>query len=117
MTESAKSVPIGLPRPFLRPLLMISLAKGPSHGYELTERLQTQGLHMVDTAAIYRMLRGMEHESLVESWWETSASGPHRRVYILTALGQAEARDQVKELTTIRGLLDEALSAAAGISR
>ena len=73
---------------------MIALTTGPSYGYELTERLNAQGLHMIDTAAIYRMLRGMEHESLVESWWETSASGPHRRVYKLTAPGNAAAMDQ-----------------------
>lgn len=101
-----------LPRQFLRPLLMIALTSGSSYGYELTERLHDLGLHMIDTAAIYRMLRGMEHDSLVESRWETSASGPQRRVYQLTPSGHVAAHENVDDLLAIRELLDRAVSAA-----
>ena len=99
-----------LPRHFLRPLLTISLTTRPSYGYELTEQIHELGLHMIDTAAIYRMLRAMEHEGLVESWWESSDAGPRRRVYELTNSGHVSARDHTNDLAAIRDLLDQAVS-------
>lgn len=106
------STSASLPRQFLRPLLFVALTTGSSYGYELTERLHDLGLSMIDTAAIYRMLRGMEHEQLVDSWWESSAAGPRRRVYQLTDSGLAAAGDHVKNLVAIRDLLGHAVSIA-----
>jgi len=106
-----------LPRQYLRPLLTIALSTGVSYGYELTNRLHQLGLHMIDTPAIYRMLRTMEHEHIVESWWEASASGPRRRVYELTDAGEAAARGHADELAGIRDLLDNAVSIAMGLKR
>lgn len=117
MMSSGNASPVGLPRQFLRPLLMIALTSGSSYGYELTERLHDQGLHVVDTAAIYRLLRALEHESLVESWWEISDTGPRRRLYELTETGHCSAEDLKKELITIRGLLDQVVGPAVGVRR
>lgn len=114
MTESpGASRPASLPRQFLRPLLNISLTAGPSYGYDLTARLHELGLQMIDTPAIYRLLRAMEHELLVESWWESSESGPRRRVYQLTRSGAAAAREHAHDLVRIRDLLDHAVDIAA----
>jgi len=98
-----------LPRQFLRPLLTIALSTGASYGYELTDRLHQLGLQMIDTPAIYRMLRTMEHERVVESWWEASESGPRRRVYELTSAGFGAARRHAQDLSEVRDLLDEAV--------
>ncbi len=117
MSDSMTSPPPGLPRQFLRPLLTIALTVGPSYGYELTERLNAQGLHMIDTAAIYRMLRKMERELLVESWWERSANGPHRRVHKLTPTGHEAALKHIEELSTIIDLLGQAVSSARKVDQ
>lgn len=108
---------VSLPRQFLRPLLKIALTAGPSYGYELTERLHKLGLQLIDTAAIYRMLRSMEHERLVESRWESSDAGPKRRVYELTGRGEVAARDGATELAAIRDLLDHAVGITMDVSR
>jgi PadR family transcriptional regulator, regulatory protein PadR len=77
----------GLPRNYVRPCLLLLLAEGPAHGYDLLEQVGALGLHRADAGGLYRTLRAMEQEGLVESWWERSQSGPARRTYVLTAEG------------------------------
>jgi poly-beta-hydroxybutyrate-responsive repressor len=77
----------GLPRSYLRPCLLLLLAEGPSHGYDLLERLGRMGLHRADPGGLYRTLRGMERAGLVHSWWEHSTSGPARRTYRVSEEG------------------------------
>lgn len=77
----------GMPRSFLRPMLLLLLAERASHGYELLEQIEELGLERADPGGLYRTLRAMEQEGLVSSWWEPSASGPARRSYELTPDG------------------------------
>lgn len=77
----------GLPRNYLRPCLLLLIAEEPSHGYDLMERLEELGLGATDPGGLYRALRSMERDGLVESGWETSNSGPARRTYNLTEEG------------------------------
>lgn len=79
--------PGGLPRNYLRPVLLLLLSEGEAHGYDLLEQIQPLGLDHTDTGGLYRCLRAMEQEGLVCSWWEPSHSGPPRRTYALTAEG------------------------------
>ena len=84
---NAEDVPTGLPRNYLRPCLLLLLAEGTSHGYELLDQVAGLGLDRVDPGGLYRCLRAMEQEGLVRSAWEPSASGPARRTYELTDEG------------------------------
>lgn len=77
----------GLPRNYVRPCLLLLLAEGPAHGYELLEQVGRLGLQRADAGGLYRTLRAMEQEGLVRSWWEDSTSGPARRTYLLTEEG------------------------------
>lgn len=77
----------GMPRSFLRPILLLLLAEGSSHGYELLEQTSRLGLERTDPGGLYRTLRAMEQEGLVTSWWEPSKSGPARRTYDLAPAG------------------------------
>lgn len=79
---------VGLPRNYLRPCLLLLLAEGTSHGYELLEQVAEFGLDRVDAGGLYRCLRAMDEDGLVRSVWEPSTSGPARRTYTLTAEGR-----------------------------
>jgi poly-beta-hydroxybutyrate-responsive repressor len=79
--------PAGLPRNYLRPCLLLLLAEGTAHGYELIDQLPALGLPDADPGGVYRCLRAMDEDGLVRSWWEPSAAGPARRRYELTAEG------------------------------
>lgn len=77
----------GLPRNYLRASLLLLLAETPAHGYDLMDQIGHLGLRHVDPGGLYRSLRVMEQDGLVESWWEQSTSGPARRSYRLTEEG------------------------------
>jgi len=86
--RSGEEVPVGLPRNYLRPCLLLLLAEGTSHGYELLDQVTALGLEQVDPGGLYRCLRAMDEEGLVRSTWEPSSSGPARRTYQLTDEGR-----------------------------
>ena len=95
----------GLPRSYLRPVLLAELAHGPAHGYELLEQVRDSGVRVVDAGGLYRTLRAMEHDSVVTSWWEASQSGPPRRTYELTPAGVEALAELVLELRCTIDLL------------
>jgi PadR family transcriptional regulator, regulatory protein PadR len=75
---------------FGEPALLSLLARGPTHGYELLERLPPLvGEDRVDVGNVYRALRGLEEEGLVASEWRADLPGPAKRTYTLTDEGQA----------------------------
>jgi PadR family transcriptional regulator PadR len=70
--------------------LLSLLSRGPTHGYELLERLPPLvGEERVDVGNVYRALRGMEEEGLVASEWRADLPGPAKRTYTLTDEGRA----------------------------
>lgn len=78
----------GLPRNYLRATLLLLIGEAPAHGYDLLEQIAGLGLHTVDAGGLYRALRVMEGDGLVDSTWEHSSSGPARRTYSLTPDGR-----------------------------
>ena len=94
-----------LPRHYLKPCLLLLLAEGPSHGYELLEQVRRLGIQGAEPGGLYRYLRTMEKDELVSSWWEPSQAGPARRTYILTDAGRDALRASVDSLRDVRRLL------------
>lgn len=74
-------------RDYLQGCLLLLIAESPAHGYELVERLPDLGVANVDSAAVYRALRALDDDGLLESWWEGSESGPARRRYRVSEAG------------------------------
>jgi poly-beta-hydroxybutyrate-responsive repressor len=98
-----------LPRSYLRPCLLLMLAEGPSHGYELLEQVRRLGLRGAEPSALYRTLRAMEREELVSSYWQMSRSGPARRTYLLSEAGHDALRSSVDSLQDVQRLLANVL--------
>jgi PadR family transcriptional regulator PadR len=99
-------VPVGLPRNYLRPCLVLLLAEGTSHGYELLDQVSALGLERVDPGRVYRCLRSMDEDGLVRSTWEPSTCGPARRTYELTSDGQEWLHVVASSLGEVAGFLD-----------
>ena len=75
---------------FAEPAVLLLLAEGESHGYQLAEDLEAlldEG--RVDFGNLYRLLRALEEEGLVASMWSEETPGPQKRVYRLTGEGAA----------------------------
>ena len=69
--------------------LLAFLRRWNAYGYQLVQELGKAGLASFDSTTVYRTLRQLERAGLVSSFWDTSASGPARRMYALTKTGEA----------------------------
>ena len=92
---------------WLQPFLLLSLDQWQSHGYELIRRLSTFGFEALDRGSVYRVLRQLERDGLVESGWDTSKDGPARRLYSLTDAGRQYLNMWAGSLRVYQGMLDE----------
>jgi len=73
---------------FIEPCLLLLLKKKqPTHGYDLMDELTSFGIEN-DPGALYRNLRRLENEEMVSSIWDTSGTGPAKRLYELTNAGE-----------------------------
>ncbi len=111
----------GLPRAYLRSVLLVLVAAGPTHGYELLEQVRQAGIRLADPGGLYRTLRAMERERVLASWWEDSSSGPPRRTYTLTAAGRtalfAQVRDMRRMIELLSNLVERADEVAGPVRR
>ena len=88
---------------FGEPALLVLLKDGPTHGYELLERLPGLiGDERVDVGNVYRALRALEDEELVVSEWRGDLPGPAKRTYTLTAQGEAVLASWLDSLEALR---------------
>jgi PadR family transcriptional regulator PadR len=94
------------PTNWLVPVLLISLWKWDSYGYELMARAAAFGFEAMNPGTFYRTLRQMEKNGVVKSKWETSKGGPARRMYSITDAGEAHLDLWIKSLEHYRQTVD-----------
>jgi poly-beta-hydroxybutyrate-responsive repressor len=88
---------------FGEPALLLLVSDGPTHGYELLERLpELVGDERVDVGNVYRALRAFEDEGLVVSEWRADLPGPAKRTYTLTDQGRAALAAWLESLEGLR---------------
>ena len=74
---------------FIEPCLLLLLLEKPAHGYDLMFRLRDFGFREdQDPGMVYRNLRKLEEQGMIESEWDTSGAGPAKRLYHVTAEGR-----------------------------
>jgi len=89
---------------WLVPVVLLMLRQLSSYGYELMEKMAAFGLNAMNAGTFYRTLRQMEKDGMVSSSWDTSETGPARRVYSITEAGEdylkfwAESLDQYQRM-------------------
>jgi poly-beta-hydroxybutyrate-responsive repressor len=88
MSSNDQNAEPRLPKDMMSTCLLTFLRGWNAHGYELMHRLNELNLGGFDQTAVYRTLRQLEQQGLVDSFWDTSASGPARRMYSLTSAGE-----------------------------
>ncbi len=75
---------------YIQSSLLLGLKIKPSYGYELIHTIQKFGFvqGQAPPGMIYRHLRELEADGLVQSEWQTEGTGPARRIYRLTVEGE-----------------------------
>lgn len=85
--EQPQDQPFRLHGDLLTTTLLAFLKNWNAYGYQLSQRLTEAGLPAFDSGTVYRTLRQMERTGMVSSFWDTSESGPARRMYSMTKAG------------------------------
>jgi poly-beta-hydroxybutyrate-responsive repressor len=93
---------------------LLAFLKGwNAYGYQLAQKLSAAGLPESDSGTVYRTLRQLEKTGMVSSFWDTSESGPARRMYSLTKAGELFLSGWVDVLQNYQKILSAALEGLA----
>ena len=95
------------PRDILIPYVLLAVSLQRAHGYLIEEYLRGVGFLSLEMSTLYRMLRQLEKDGLLQSTWEPGPTGPARRVYSLTELGSAWLDQWAGTLDAYRRMLDQ----------
>ncbi len=93
--------------------ILATLRRWNAHGYRLGRELVQAGLPMLDSGTLYRTLRELERAGLVSSFWDTSSSGPARRMYSLTKTGDVFLSAWIDTLQRFQSVFQGAAGEAA----
>jgi DNA-binding PadR family transcriptional regulator len=101
---------------FVEPVVLLLLSERPMHGYELLERVPglLRDERRLDLGNLYRLLRSLEEEGIVDSEWDSGLPGPAKRVYRLTDAGRALLAGWIGALRDARGVLDAFIARIRG---
>lgn len=75
----------------IQPIILTILAQEDLYGYKIVRRIAESPMfkgHKPDGTGVYRFLKAMEQRGLVESSWSMTDTGPAKRFYHLTNLGE-----------------------------
>ncbi|ODG93852.1 MULTISPECIES: poly-beta-hydroxybutyrate-responsive repressor [Bacillaceae] len=92
---------------FIMPFILLLLSRMTLHGYDLIQKLQAFGFQTLDQGNLYRLLRQLEKENLVQSEWDTKGSGPAKRCYSITEAGKAYLTSNARQLELYQSMLDQ----------
>ncbi len=93
--------------------LLAFLKNWNAYGYQLSQRLAEAGMPDFDSGTVYRTLRQLEKTGMVSSFWDTSESGPARRMYSLTKAGELFLTGWIETLQNYQSILQTALTGLA----
>ena len=85
-------------------LILASLARKESYGYELVVQLEDEGLTDIAAGTVYPLLTRLEREGLLTFRLIASATGPARKYYSPTPAGDrhlAQALEAWSALNTV----------------
>jgi poly-beta-hydroxybutyrate-responsive repressor len=103
--ERQRPAPGAFPHDFLTPWLLLLIRNWSMHGYQLMQTMAVFGLAACDPATVYRTLRRLEKEGLINSDWESGDAGPAKRVYSLTEAGEEFLRTWASTLRQHQDIL------------
>lgn len=86
---------------FILPCMLLILSDRDYHGYGILDKIKDFGFYETDPdiSVVYRNLAKLEKNGLVSFKWDTSESGPAKKVYGITDQGLLALEDQVLFLT------------------
>lgn len=110
MVLSAEGHHAQIMRGVLDMCVLACLVDEPSYGYELMRRLEDAGLPAGSEASIYLLLKRLKKHELAEAELVDSDSGPARKVYRATDLGQQVLAEWIEDYQQVALGVEKVLS-------
>lgn len=89
-----------------KPLILTILNRGESYGYDIIQKateLSGGQLEWSD-GMLYPVLYKMEKDNFVQTRWEMSDTGRHRKYYSLTDKGKEELKEKKEEWVSVHNI-------------
>ncbi|MCS7202562.1 MAG: PadR family transcriptional regulator [Dictyoglomus sp.] len=102
---------------WIRMWILVALGDRELHGYELISKISDIFPGMIgkgigEMGRGYRILRELEMEGLITSYWDVEGIGPAKRVYKLTPKGEELRRESIKYIREIKGYIEKFIEIA-----
>lgn len=97
-------------------LTVLASHEEPLHGYAIIHEMAQGPMYggsAPDPTGIYRILKQMENNGMVNSEWDLSESGPAKRCYTLTDEGRACLRRWIDALACYKASIEELRTVAS----
>ena len=90
------------------PIILSALRNGDSYGYEIVQRVKeiTHGKTSWQEASIYPVLKRLEKERLIKSYWRMNKNERPRKYYTILAEGEKQLELNKEEWKQIQTVFD-----------
>lgn len=93
--------------------LLAVIAEEPSYGYEMVDKLQHRGLHLVSEGSIYPLLSRLQKKGFIEGYFVESTGGPPRKYYRIAKAGTSQLAEWAAEWRRLSAGVEEVLNGGA----
>lgn len=92
-------------------IILKTLSKGDSYGYEILKSIGTASLgeYEMKEPSLYTSLKRLEGQGFVESYWGNETQGARRKYYRITAEGLQELTEATDRWVHVRQIVDRLL--------
>lgn len=95
------------------PIILSILQKGDNYGYEIVQRVKvaTDGQIAWKEASIYPVLKKLENNGLIKSYWKVIENERPRKYYTILSAGEKQLNENMREWKLMQNVFTKLLAA------
>ena len=92
-----------------RPIVLSILSKNESYGYDILKTIKERSNSQIEwkDGMLYPLLRKLENEGLIESFWQTADNGRKRKYYRIKPAGKTFLEQQMAQWKMVDSVLNQ----------
>lgn len=95
-------------------MVLAVVASEPAHGYAIAATIRDEVVDLAG-ASLYPVLKKLEADECLKADWDSTGSGPARKVYSITPIGTERLEADIAEWKSIRTGVDGLFATSAGV--